>query len=102
MDVLIDSWNFWILGVLSMSRSVQRVWLILAKLTVVGINPANLTAGSEALVQCFVPQTALETALIDFSAPSLAVFTRHTCLEVAMNASWSVRPYTRGGSVSLA
>jgi hypothetical protein len=48
-----------------MSSGVQRVWLILAKLTVVGSNPANLTNGSEALVQCFVPQTALETALSD-------------------------------------
>jgi hypothetical protein len=40
------------------------VWLILAKVTVVGDNPANLTAGSEALVQCFVPLTALEAALL--------------------------------------
>jgi hypothetical protein len=48
-----------------MSGGVQRVWLILAKVTVVGVNPADLTTGSEALVQCFVPQTVLETALID-------------------------------------
>lgn len=41
------------------------MWLILAKVTVVGANHASLTDGSEALVQCFVPQTALETALVD-------------------------------------
>ena len=48
-----------------MSTGVQRVWLILAKVTVVGVNSSGLTEGSEALVQCFVPQTALETALVD-------------------------------------
>jgi hypothetical protein len=48
-----------------MSSGVQRVWLILVKVRVVGVNPAGLTEGSEALVQCFVPQTALETALVD-------------------------------------
>ncbi len=41
------------------------MWLILAKVTVVGVNPAGLTDGSEALVQCFVPHTALETALVE-------------------------------------
>ena len=47
-----------------MNSYVQRVWLILAKVTVVrDDNPIGLTVGSEALVQCFVPQTVLESAL---------------------------------------
>jgi hypothetical protein len=46
-----------------MSDLVQRVWLILARIDVVDENPANLKVGSEALVQCFVPVTVLETAL---------------------------------------
>jgi hypothetical protein len=46
-----------------MSKKLQRVWLILAKVRVVGENPAGLTLGSEALVQCFVPETAVEVAL---------------------------------------
>ena len=45
------------------SSNLQRVWLILVKVTVVGDNPTHLTVGSEALVQCFVPETVLETAL---------------------------------------
>lgn len=45
------------------SGNLQRVWLILVKVTVVGDNPIRLTVGSEALVQCFVPQTVLEIAL---------------------------------------
>jgi len=46
--------------------NVQRVWLILVKVTVVtDDNPTRLTAGSEALVQCFVPETVLEIALAD-------------------------------------
>ena len=49
-----------------MTPNVQRVWLILVKVTVVtDDNPTRLTAGSEALVQCFVPETVLETALTD-------------------------------------
>ena len=46
-----------------MSDSVQRVWLILVKVKIVDENPANLRIGSEAVVQCFVPVTPLETAL---------------------------------------
>jgi hypothetical protein len=46
-----------------MSNVVQRVWLILAKIKVVAENPVQLRVGSEALVQCFVPVTVLETAL---------------------------------------
>jgi hypothetical protein len=46
-----------------MSDSVQRVWLILVKIKVVDENPVNLRIGSEAVVQCFVPVNALETAL---------------------------------------
>ncbi len=41
----------------------QRVWLILAKFRVLGDNPIGLTVGSEALVQCFVPETIIEVAL---------------------------------------
>jgi hypothetical protein len=49
-----------------MSSDIQRVWLILAKVTVVGgDNPIGLTVGSEALVQCFAPETVLEIALVD-------------------------------------
>jgi len=47
-----------------MSNDLQRVWLILAKIKVVGDNPVSLSVGSEALVQCFVPVTVLETALV--------------------------------------
>ena len=47
------------------NSNLQRVWLILAKVTVVADNPIRLTAGSEALVQCFVPETVLEIALAD-------------------------------------
>lgn len=47
-----------------MSTAVQRVWLILAKISVVAENPAHLSVGSEALVQCFVPETVIETALM--------------------------------------
>lgn len=43
----------------------QRVWLILVKVTVIADNPIRLTVGSEALVQCFVPETVLEIALGD-------------------------------------
>ena len=46
-----------------MSNDVQRVWLILAKFRVLGENPIGLTVGSEALVQCFVPETIIEVAL---------------------------------------
>ncbi|SRR5258705_9740997 len=46
-----------------MSATQQRVWLILAKVQALGPNPARLTLGSEALVQCFVPETILEVAL---------------------------------------
>jgi hypothetical protein len=45
------------------NSNLQRVWLILAKVTVVGDNPIRLAPGSEALVQCFVPETVLEIAL---------------------------------------
>ena len=49
-----------------MSSGIQRVWLILAKVTTMkGDNPVGLTPGSEALVQCFAPETVLEVALID-------------------------------------
>jgi len=47
------------------NSNVQRVWLILVKVTVVSDNPTHLTVGSEALVQCFVPETVLEIALAD-------------------------------------
>jgi hypothetical protein len=46
-----------------MNTTRHDVWLILAKVDVVGDNPANLTTGSEALVQCFIPETGLEVAL---------------------------------------
>ena len=42
---------------------LQRVWLILAKVHVLGRNPADLRVGSEALVQCFIPEIILEVAL---------------------------------------
>ena len=47
------------------NSNLQRVWLILVKVTVVADNPTRLTVGSEALVQCFVPETTLEIALAD-------------------------------------
>ena len=47
-----------------MSNNLQRVWLILAKVRVVGGNPIGLKVGSEPLVQCFVPETAIEAALL--------------------------------------
>lgn len=47
-----------------MSVNLQRVWLILAKVRVVGDNPVGYTVGSKALVQCFVPETAIEPALL--------------------------------------
>ena len=47
------------------NSNLQRVWLILVKVTVVADNPTRLTAGSEALVQCFVPETRVEIALAD-------------------------------------
>ena len=46
-----------------MSTKLRRVWLILARVRVVGENPIGLTIGSEALVQCFVPETVIEVAL---------------------------------------
>jgi hypothetical protein len=49
-----------------MSSKLQRVWLILVKVTVVGADsPIGLAVASEALVQCFVPETVLEIALVD-------------------------------------
>lgn len=47
------------------NSNLQRVWLILVKVSVVADNPIRLPAGSEALVQCFVPETVLEIALAD-------------------------------------
>jgi hypothetical protein len=44
-------------------EKLQRVWLILAKVHVLGSNRADLRVGSEALVQCFVPEIILEVAL---------------------------------------
>jgi hypothetical protein len=42
----------------------QRVWLVLTKVRVVHEeNPFNLTIGSEALVQCFIPEVMIEVAL---------------------------------------
>ena len=49
----------------SSKSNLQRVWLILAKVTVVADNNIRLAAGSDALVQCFVPETVLEIALAD-------------------------------------
>jgi hypothetical protein len=46
-----------------MSAKLQRVWLTLARVRVVGENPIRLKVGSEPLVQCFVPETVLEVAL---------------------------------------
>jgi hypothetical protein len=46
-------------------NKLQRVWLILAKVHVLGPNPAGLPVGFQALVQCFVPQIILEIALRD-------------------------------------
>jgi hypothetical protein len=49
-----------------MSERLQRVWLILTKVRVLlADNPAGLTIGSEALVQCFVPETILEVGLTE-------------------------------------
>jgi len=39
------------------------VWLILARVVVLGKGRKRLVTGSEALVQCFVPETILEVAL---------------------------------------
>ena len=47
------------------NNNLQRVWLILVKVSVIADNPTRLPAGSEALVQCFVPETVLEIALAD-------------------------------------
>ena len=47
------------------TSNLQRVWLILVKVFAVADNPIRLAAGSEALVQCFVPETVLEIALAD-------------------------------------
>ena len=47
------------------NSNLQRVWLILVKVSVVADNLIRLPAGSEALVQCFVPETVLEIALTD-------------------------------------
>jgi hypothetical protein len=44
-------------------EKLQRVWLILAKVHVLGRNRADLRVGSEALVQCFIPEIILEVAL---------------------------------------
>lgn len=44
-------------------QRLQRVWLILANVHVLGKNRADLPIGSEALVQCFVPEIILEIAL---------------------------------------
>src|SRR5262245_13333948 len=46
-----------------MTSEFQRVWLILAKVHVLGRNRAGLHPGAEVLVQCFVPQIILEVAL---------------------------------------
>ncbi len=54
-----------------MSEQHQRVWLILAEVRVVADNPVGYTVGSKAFVQCFVPQTSIETALLQI-APLLA------------------------------
>jgi hypothetical protein len=48
-----------------MSATLQRVWLILAKVRAVAENPAGLVIGSEALVQCFIPKTSIEAALLE-------------------------------------
>jgi len=47
------------------NSNVQRVWLILVKVTVVTDNPTHLTVGSEALVQCFVPEMATSHANLE-------------------------------------
>lgn len=39
------------------------VWLILAKVEVIAKNPSNLTSGSQALIQCFVPEADVEVAI---------------------------------------
>lgn len=46
-----------------MSANLQRVWLILTRARAVSENPIGLTLGSEALVHCFIPETAIEAAL---------------------------------------
>lgn len=46
-----------------MTSESERVWLILAKVHVLGENRAGLPIGSEALVQCFIPEIILEVAL---------------------------------------
>ena len=48
-----------------MSEPLQRVWRILAEVRVLAENPAGLKVGSEAIVQCFVPETAIESALTE-------------------------------------
>ena len=46
-----------------MTSESERVWLILTKVHVLGENRAGVPVGSEALVQCFVPEIILEVAL---------------------------------------
>jgi hypothetical protein len=47
-----------------MNTKLQRVWLVLAEVQVVDENPAGLSVGSGAVVQCFIPETEIEVALI--------------------------------------
>jgi hypothetical protein len=44
---------------------MERVWLILAQIKVMGENPPCLEIGSEAVIQCFIPTRAVEAALLE-------------------------------------
>lgn len=50
-----------------MSTQLQRVWLILTEVRVVGDNPVGYTVGSKAFVQCFLPEMSIEPALLEMS-----------------------------------
>lgn len=52
---------------MDMSAQLQRVWLILTQVRVVGDNPVGYTLGSKAYVQCFVPEADIEPALLEVS-----------------------------------
>ena len=51
-----------------MKNKEPDVWLILARVEVVGDNSSHLSIGSSALIQCFIPETVIESALARTSA----------------------------------
>ncbi len=56
-------WSWLIFDVGQKMSASLRVWLVLAKVKAVDANSAGLRVGSEALVQIFVPEHAVEIAL---------------------------------------